>query len=112
MVRLSCCDYKPAWIDFTITDGKRHGGAGAFDVQSFSIPSYRVRGALAGHRHRRRTAISSAHRGLRTNALVALGASAFVDLGMRLNAMRAARKFSPMSLRAWVSSGGVILKEA
>lgn len=50
--------------------------------------------------------------GLRTNALVALGASAFVDLGMRLNGDEGATR-----VLAYVASGvgflgaGVILKE-
>ncbi len=56
--------------------------------------------------YRQRTA------GLRTNALVALGASAFVDLGMRLNGNVGATQ-----VLAYVASGvgflgaGVILKE-
>lgn len=60
----------------------------------------------AERQYRQRTA------GLRTNALVALGASAFVDLGMRLNGNVGATQ-----VLAYVASGvgflgaGVILKE-
>lgn len=65
-------------------------------------------GTLIGaeRQYRQRTA------GLRTNALVALGASAFVDLGMRLNGNLGATQ-----VLAYVASGvgflgaGVILKE-
>ncbi len=65
-------------------------------------------GTLIGaeRQYRQRTA------GLRTNALVALGASAFVDLGMRLNGNVGATQ-----VLAYVASGvgflgaGVILKE-
>jgi putative Mg2+ transporter-C (MgtC) family protein len=60
----------------------------------------------AERQYRQRTA------GLRTNALVALGASAFVDLGMRLNGNPGASQ-----ILAYVASGvgflgaGVILKD-
>ena len=60
----------------------------------------------AERQYRQRTA------GLRTNALVALGAAAFVDLGMRLNGNAGA-----VQVLAYVASGvgflgaGVILKE-
>jgi putative Mg2+ transporter-C (MgtC) family protein len=60
----------------------------------------------AERQYRQRTA------GLRTNALVALGASAFVDLGMRLNG-----NLGAVQVLAYVASGvgflgaGVILKE-
>ncbi|MBI1981870.1 MAG: MgtC/SapB family protein, partial [Methylocystis sp.] len=60
----------------------------------------------AERQYRQRTA------GLRTNALVALGASAFVDLGMRLMGNQGATQ-----VLAYVASGvgflgaGVILKE-
>lgn len=65
-------------------------------------------GAVIGaeRQYRQRTA------GLRTNALVALGASAFVDLGMRLNG-----NLGAVQVLAYVASGvgflgaGVILKE-
>jgi len=65
-------------------------------------------GALIGaeRQYRQRTA------GLRTNALVALGAASFVDLGMRLNGNSGA-----VQVLAYVASGvgflgaGVILKE-
>ncbi len=67
-----------------------------------------VLGAAIGaeRQYRQRTA------GLRTNALVAVGASAFVDLGMRLNG-----NLGAVQVLAYVASGvgflgaGVILKE-
>ena len=67
-----------------------------------------VLGAAIGaeRQYRQRTA------GLRTNALVAVGASAFVDLGMRLNG-----NLGAVQVLAYIASGvgflgaGVILKE-
>ncbi len=84
-----------------------------FDPQEFlntflSLFVALVLGTLIGaeRQYRQRNA------GLRTNALVALGASAFVDLGMRLNGDEGATR-----VLAYVASGvgflgaGVILKE-
>jgi len=84
-----------------------------FDAQEFlntfiSLSVALLLGTAIGaeRQYRQRTA------GLRTNALVALGASAFVDLGMRLNGNPGATQ-----VLAYVASGvgflgaGVILKE-
>ncbi len=84
-----------------------------FDAQEFlntfiSLSVAVLLGTAIGaeRQYRQRTA------GLRTNALVALGASAFVDLGMRLNGNPGATQ-----VLAYVASGvgflgaGVILKE-
>ncbi len=84
-----------------------------FDAQEFLNTFFSLSVALllgtaigAERQYRQRTA------GLRTNALVALGASAFVDLGMRLNGNPGATQ-----VLAYVASGvgflgaGVILKE-
>jgi len=84
-----------------------------FDVQEFLNTFISLFVALllgtaigAERQYRQRTA------GLRTNALVALGASAFVDLGMRLNGNAGGTQ-----VLAYVASGvgflgaGVILKE-
>jgi putative Mg2+ transporter-C (MgtC) family protein len=86
---------------------------GHFDVQEFLNTFISLFVALllgtaigAERQYRQRTA------GLRTNALVALGASAFVDLGMRLNGNAGGTQ-----VLAYVASGvgflgaGVILKE-
>lgn len=73
---------------------------------SFSVAL--VLGTLIGAERQYRQRIA----GLRTNALVALGASAFVDLGMRLNGSLGA-----VQVLAYVASGvgflgaGVIIKE-
>jgi putative Mg2+ transporter-C (MgtC) family protein len=74
----------------------------------FSFSVALVLGTLIGaeRQYRQRTA------GLRTNALVALGACAFVDLGMRLNG-----SLGGVQVLAYVASGvgflgaGVIIKE-
>ncbi|WP_018263243.1 MgtC/SapB family protein [Methylobacterium sp. WSM2598] len=81
---------------------------GAFVDSALSLLVAFLLGTLIGaeRQYRQRTA------GLRTNVLVAVGAAAFVDLGMRLNAQAGA-----VSITAYVVSGvgflgaGVIMKE-